>query len=577
LKNFKIDHLDLIMELKDIPGQPVDTVYLQRERAGRSGNNHYAGIDRKPGIKFKSTELLKLRMREIKNDWKSFVPQAYVGNGDLGLWFFAWSAIGWELKDGEPAYQIERLKNGNVRVRIRLIAGPIDLSKKRSLEFALQAVPVKPNAARYRTCVGEDWVFHDATGFRFYGRSVDSFDTNSKDREPLRKYLLYGNRYNSKPTSWVGRHWVRNKQVQDLEHLSLYGSTILCGAGAPEFRTFGGEWLGNSNWQPNPKTKFSDTWNYQKTVRWGETPQQMTVRFINWTESFTDFFVWYYDKLIDECGVNGTWWDDQQLMIIHEYNPETGKMEEKFSTLARRNLCKRLNVTGWKHVRPPCWILNMHSDFPWCQLFWMVESSWYCDGENTTAPMHFSSIDVFRSMTRTKSTMMPVKCWLHGYEGTTPEMNRKVKRSLVAMLASHDIFEARMSKNTDEGNFLRKMASVVNLPDTKQCLFTGYWRTKEMVQPSDKQIVASVFTNQDFKMAAVLFYNLQKDQDQFLAGSTIDPSKLLGVSGPVKVKRVFDVETGKDINTVFEDGKIKITEQTFIPWHDYRVIGIEME
>ncbi|MCM8770224.1 MAG: DUF6067 family protein, partial [Candidatus Omnitrophica bacterium] len=193
-----VDALDLLIDFRDTVGDkgnppfPIDTLYVQRMGDGRYGN-YFGAIPDKPGIHFQSTSLLKYKKKT--KDWKSFVPISYIGNGDRGLWFFAWSDAGWELKDDQAMLSVERMKDRVVRAKIRLLAGPVTLSGGRKLQFALQAAPVKPNDSRYRTRLKENFMAHDTRGYRYWGDSVDGYALHrEEDFKALRKFLLYGPR-----------------------------------------------------------------------------------------------------------------------------------------------------------------------------------------------------------------------------------------------------------------------------------------------------------------------------------------------------------------------------------------------
>ncbi len=384
-----LDALDLVIQLRDAAGDrwnppfPVDTLYVQRMGDGRYGN-YFGAIPEKTGVHFQSTSLLKYK-RKTK-DWKSFVPITYVGNGDRGLWFFAWSDANWELKDEQPMLLVERLADRSVRVRVRLLAGPVSVSGARKLQFAFQAAPVKPNDSRYRTRLSENFMAHDTRGYRYWGDSVDGYALHrEEDFQALRRFLLYGPRDQKEGQEykwWIG-HYV--KQIQEGARIALYGSTWMTGMGPEEFKTFGGEWLGRSNWKANRNAATdAGRWNYQGTIQW-TTDEQLTPTGVNWTQSQTDNFVWYHKLLVEKCGVNGTWWDNSSIGTVREYDEELQRMDEKWNLIYRRQLCKRLNVMGWELMRPPCWIMNMHVDIPWNQVFWMVENDWYADAEDITA------------------------------------------------------------------------------------------------------------------------------------------------------------------------------------------------
>jgi hypothetical protein len=189
----------------------------------------------------------------------------------------------------------------------------------------------------------------------------------------------------------------------------------------------------------------------------------------------------------------------------------------------------------------------------------------------------------FRAMARTKSTMQVARAWLSHFGGTTPAMDRKVKRSLYAMLMSHDIHpdlkDYRMNKPGAVAykRMLLKFRGLVNLSNTRDCLFTGYWNTGEMVKAPVKKIYSSVYTNESLRTAAILLFNGNK-QDKYLAGTRLDINQLIPIKGAVlTAKRIFDIETGREVKTIFRDGKYEITEPFAVEGHDFRMIGVEVE
>lgn len=365
--------------------------------------------------------------------------------------------------------------------------------------------------------------------------------------------------------------------------LIMYGSGQLTGMGAEEFRTFGGEWLGKSNWRPNRSAASSaGRWNYQGTEQW-DTDEELSVTGMNWTQSAIDFFVWYHKPLLDKAGFNGTWWDNSSIGLVRKYNQELGRMEEVWLLRARRQLIKRLHVLGWKVMRPPLWASNMHVDLGFAEVFWMVENDWYADGADMTSLDQWP-IGQFRAMARTKSTMQVARPWLSGFRGTTPEMARKIQRSVWAMMMSHDIhpnvlthYKLQGKKYLDIRRTMTDIRGLVNLSDTGRCLFAGYWLTDKMAQPHGEGVYASVYTNSNLRTAAVLFFNGEK-QDQYLAGTTLDINALIPVKGEtLTAERIFDIESGETVATIFEDGQYVIKDPLLIQDHDFRLLGVEAE
>jgi hypothetical protein len=363
----------------------------------------------------------------------------------------------------------------------------------------------------------------------------------------------------------------------------MYGSGQLTGMGPEEFRTFGGEWLHKSNWRPN-RGAASDLgrWNYQGTEKW-DTDEEVSVTGINWTQSAIDWFVWYHKPLLEKSGFNGTWWDNSSIGTVREYNPELGRMEEVWLLYPRRQLIKRLHVLGWQLMRPPLWASNMHVDLGFAEVFWMVENDWYADGADMTSLDHYS-MGGFRAMARTKSTMQVPRPWLKGFRGTSPEKDRQVRRSLMAMMASHDIHSGALTHYTTQGDdylpvrrMLTRIRGLVNLPDTTRCLFAGYWLTENMVRSPAKSIHASVYTNPNLRTAVVLLFNGEA-RDQYLAGTTLDINELIPVKGvSLTAKRIFDLENDETVATVFEDGRYVVKDPLLAGGHDFRLLGVEAE
>lgn len=566
-----LDHLDLLIDL-DGNREPVDTLYVQRMGDGRYGNL-FSSIPAEPGIHFKSTDLLRFKQRG--KDWLSFVPRTYVGNGDRGLWFFAWDDHGWALTEQDAAVTVERLEDGNVRLRVRLLAGPVTLATPRVLSFALQAVPVKANDPRYRTILSEDVISHDTRGYRYWGESVDSFSLpTEEDFEKLRDLIAYGKF--ATPEAQKQYWWFRRytDATQRGARLMMYGSTWMTGAGAEEFKTFGGEWLRKSNWKPRPDASYTRRPNYSGSVVW-DTPEKLMPTGVNWTRSMNDWFVYEHDKLIDRCGFNGTWWDNSSIGTIAEYDPARGAMANTWNTLQRRELCKRLNYVGYQHVRIPCWSMNMHVDFSFNQVFWMVENNWYFDAPDMTSLQNWD-LGEFRAMARTKSTMLIPKPWLKGQDGTTERNKERVLRSTTAMCLSHDI------PTTYTGDLNRKLQYELDYADTGACLFSGYWRLRGQLEVEDEHMLVSLYRNERRRAYALVFFNAgtgRARQDRFVGGTRFDPYRFMGRARPPveTITSITDLETGEPVGYAYRDGKFEITDPVKVPWHEYRVLLVKGE
>jgi hypothetical protein len=165
--------------------------------------------------------------------------------------------------------------------------------------------------------------------------------------------------------------------------------------------------------------------------------------------------------------------------------------------------------------------------------------------------------------------MLVSKPWLKGFKGTTPEMERKVSRSLTAMLLSHDI-------HTYSRNLRRKLEYAVDLADTGSCLFTGYWRAGEFAKPTGEAVHASAYSNGRLNAGVVVFFNgLERDQD--LAGTTLDLQRTIGARKPVELKRAYDLETREAVKLTLDGNQLKVAQPFPVAWHEYRLLALEAE
>ncbi|MCM8803288.1 MAG: DUF6067 family protein, partial [Candidatus Omnitrophica bacterium] len=394
----------------------ADTLYVQRAGDGRRGNK-FGSLPKNAGLIWESKELLPF------GNWESFVPIVFVGNGDKGLWWFAEENRDWVMSDNKSAVEIYRKENGEIELKINIIAYKTMIDRKRKIHFAFLIDPVKKMPEERKWAWGKLVYAHNTFGYRYYGGSVDGFENDDEDLNELRKVFL--------DPDWKPKLKTENKNC--LNHISafrnraynsvglknqmfvLYGSTSLTGLGLDAFDTYAGEWLGKTNFKPHPQTEFKGWINTQGTKEW-KTDRELTTVGVNFTRSFEDCFVWYHYKLISKVPVNGTWWDNSSITVIKDYDPERGEFYWKFNVFTRRSLTKRLNNICYELGRQPWWINNMHVDWSFCQVSWHIENDFYIDNADMTM-MDNLNIDEFRALCRIKRGIIH-RLAIHGPEGT---------------------------------------------------------------------------------------------------------------------------------------------------------------
>jgi hypothetical protein len=569
----KVDSLDLVLDL------PVeyDTLYVHRNDDSFVGS-YYGGIPTGTGTVWASTSLATFKDGLIPTkDWKSFAPVIFVGTGSRGLWFYAWSDKGWQLADGDAALRIERdAKAGAPTLRVRMIAGGATLDTPRTIRFALLAAPVKPLPDAYR-----NWkMSHDTGGYRWYGDSVDGYALpNDAAYEMERKRLLYGPQTDF-AREWYGkRGWgvaTGRNAILNNHPVVLYGSGQLTGAGMAEFDTFGGEWLGRTNWKGNVEKSEMGKPNYSGSVVF-DTDRTCTVVSTQFTPSYIDCYVWYHKKLIEK-GVNGTWFDNCSIGLIKQYDPETGTFDTVFNQLSRRDLMKRLTTINWQLMRRPCWLTNMHEDFSFSDVIWLVENEWYINGEGRDMFDHMS-LDTFRALACTKTMQLVAKPWIHNPTPKEHPAYAHVLRSITAMLMAHDVhnFPLPDYQTLQDTTLGRWLNFHVDFDDGKACLFRGYWDTPvTLVDTKDPDVKCSVYYNSKRKTAVLWFVNAGKE-DKTLAGVTFS-SDLIGRNNDCRA--AFDAETGAPVKfaAAGEPNKVKafaLSEPLVIKKHEFRAIAVD--
>lgn len=582
VKGKSIDSLVLEIPLRQVVGSSsssahlVDTIFAQKfGMLGKS--NHYGDLSQDEGVVFKSSDLNPSSNRsgpaDVAKDWKSFLPILFLGNGDRGLWFYAWSDRGWKLSDEQSMLEVVRQKNGDVTLKVHLVSGSTVFKDHPSLKFAIQATPIKPNDPYYRN--GAERLLHDTSGFRYYGKSVDGYVLDEdREFEELRKYLLYGTRNQEKSNrrymGWYGR--LGKKLVKgEVDKISLYGSQWMTGLGADEFKTYGGEWMGKSNWKPLPEMQFTGLTNVGKTVTW-TSPEALTAQRVNWSPSMVDFFLYHHERLIEKAGINGTWWDNCYGGMVTAYDPVLKRFDSHWNLRMRRELTKRLNIMGWKHMRRPNWLMNTQVEMAWVQNLWLIEGPWSIPTSYTA----FDEFDLgwFRSKIRPKSTVMVVKQNIKRSAVDKAEKAR-MDDSLEAYYLLHDM-------PVKDRSHRRGLVYWVDYERSESCKFSGYWNMGHWAKNLPEGVKVSVYQNASMDQAVLVFANFSKE-DVDLSGVQCRAAAMLSnVKGGGKAMENYDsfeaeeVLNRKAVKLVEHDSEwMSFGSSLKLPSHRHVMIGIK--
>jgi len=531
----RLDRLTLVIP---VAAGLADTMYLQRGSDSVAGQNKMGAIPEGEGVVWDSGRLQPVpRNTEL---WGTFAPCLYAGTGDKGVWWFCDENRDWAMSGSLPAAQYVRTGDA-VEMRVNIFAEPVTLDRARAFRFAFLADPVKKMSNRRKIGwshggpVYGSWYAHNTFGWRQWGRSADGYYMLAEDRTALREFLQ-GLRKPGRPVSGGWRQG-SIRATQTNAPIVLYGSGRNMMVDLPSFDTFSGEWLLRSFIPSDKKRAKSGGWNMQGSYE-NVLERDMQEVAINWTESQRDCFVWRHAKLLQECPVNGTWWDNRSMYQNKDYDPERKEFYFQWSTWHRRALCRRLNTVGWSIGRRPWWINNLHLDWSFNQVSWHIENDYYVDGPTNTI-LDQMSMDQFRAYARLKRGIIHrLAARYGGGEPATQRETRRQARNIIGMCLLHDIGAYRWGNYRDEHVRLPKLLDehVGFFDEEEECTFVGYWRSAPLVEVGTPDIHISVYQGKGRAALVVVNANPKPVDVAFTL-----TKRLLG-RDPV---RLFDAETGQ--------------------------------
>ena len=537
----RLDRLTLVIPL----WRGADTMWAQRGGDSIAGVNRLGEIPAGTGVVWESSALLPARSRWDFKDWQTFVPVVHGGSYDKGVWWFGDENEDWTSSDARPTVQYVRTAAG-VEIRIHLLAAPARLDKVRRFHFALLVDPVKPvpderaegwgwkgryNAGRYA---------QSTFGWREWGRSDDGYYMEEEDRTALRE-MLQGLR---PPGRALGNGSLQQAGASG-DRIVLYGSTSNMGEDLPAFDTFSGEWQGVSKIPSDERAPKSTGFNIGGSYESWLVREQHEIG-CNWAQSQVDCFLWYHEKLLRECPVNGTWWDNGSLFVTKDFDPERGEFRYRWSMFMRRQLSKRLNVVGWRLNRRPWWVSNVHVDWSFNQVGWHIENDFYVSGPGNTL-LDQMSMDQFRAYAGLRRGL--IHRLTSRYEGQEPSTLDEIRlraRSTIGLCLLHDIgaylwSDEYRQEYTALPELLHEEVGFFN--EAAACSFIGYWRSGDLVRVNEPGVYVSVYRGNN--RAALVVMNGDRRAKE--VGFELLPA-LLGRAP----QRMIDAETRRPIERLWD-------------------------
>ncbi|MBI2302250.1 MAG: hypothetical protein HYU66_25385 [Armatimonadetes bacterium] len=300
----------------------------------------------------------------------TFYPYVWVGGGERGLVYCADTDRDWSLDEKTPTVQLER-RGGTLLLRLNLVTRDTPLDRERSLEFGLQATPVKPmpeQPVNWRRWMGRYYEKPKVQPFTIVGASYYygclSFDFYPVDHD-LSIYDAFSRaRDSGKPDlDWVEQWMERYKPyvkpddpMWNTYHIHVQ-SGMHSAAGTP--RSQGWLWTPYTNprgigFQMAEWPTFQDEWvqsPWQERAKVGGLAYEICP-----TRSFQDCALWSYREML-KC-FDGIYWDNLYLSANTDpvaggaWTDEQGRVHPSMGLWAMRDLVRRTAVMMNEEGRP---------------------------------------------------------------------------------------------------------------------------------------------------------------------------------------------------------------------------------
>ncbi len=362
-----VDALDLVIPLR------AEEAWLMHALGSGFGKNYAGAIPDGEGEVWNNTRAVTYGVPG------RFVPYVWIGGPRRGVCWYADSDEGWAVGEDERSVSIVR-EGDTVSLVLHLIGRPVRLAEQpRTITFGLQATPVKPRPADWRSWtfdrgVTRPWLtFVQVFGCcPYWGCVTTSGDLYPRDRDfSFVERLVEINRRGEVADDdrrfleeWNAGY--RQEKYLDLYTRSTrYGYLIAVGPDVmvpytairaarenlPEFLQFQDEW-GLDTWSSRQWRDDDNTFVRIEPVR-----------------SHQDYAMWYYKRLMDLGFAGGIYWDVGFAMPSYNllapgaaYRAEDGTIHPGMGITSVRELMKRATTMYRESGRLPYHVDHMSNN-----------------------------------------------------------------------------------------------------------------------------------------------------------------------------------------------------------------------
>ncbi|MHB8994011.1 MAG: glycoside hydrolase domain-containing protein [Armatimonadota bacterium] len=275
--NFKpLQAVELTKLTLEVPVEPEVAEYFAYNAMGRADAKRY-GYDRLPteqGIVFE----------------REFMPSIWLGTEDLGLGWYAESDQNWDI-DGEEALTIER-RGAETVLCMNVIRHPRRVEREFRIEFGLQATPVRPLQADWRSY---QWLPSVDISDYFLGLRKNPYPRPKVEGKTPSGKIAYLYAYHEYFTATLPKDPEEFREM--VSRAKGYGLLATPYTDTTFFPEWHGDYLLNQQMRTLPGARGA-SYGPVCTIACCHQGQ------------FGDWFVWYIKHLATEYGSNGIYLDD---------------------------------------------------------------------------------------------------------------------------------------------------------------------------------------------------------------------------------------------------------------------------
>jgi hypothetical protein len=472
-------------------------------------------------------------------------------------------------------------------MRINIINNPITMPEDFTISFGLQATPVKPRPANWRSwnCASWDLPWRENDPKRFFNFNLGGVNGQGE---------MDGDWWSISPAWLIPPKTMKSQKYNpDSPKMWLPFSST----------TF----LGLRTYTTKNKYNFLPEWRVYKN-EWEIIPKQINLgqapgwseASINTTKSYSDFYVYYLNKFFKNYDVSGIYLDSWQLCAPTEnlgdgygYIDRHGKLKPTYPILAARKLQRRIyTIINKYRGKRGIVLLNVETNllmpvlgfvsgsfdgecFTWSDLSEKIEKSgWYSSAlrpnllRGTFDMKPFGLVPTF-------------DCRLYLTASKHEDDQNVAARELFGLLLANDI----QSWGSDTEGFARTIGITLDWWGItgKDVKFLPYWAKNPAVTVSftpdgktiawKNQCYASAYINKREKKILIVALNTSNDwltpsQKNFGYYLKLNLNKL-GLKGKKIV--VSNAETlGMNVKLPYKNGIIPLT----MPSHEMKLISI---